>query len=546
MLAAALAVSAPVFGAPPVYDDHALVERNPLAHAPVQWRAIFATGYWSGSGIREGNEYRPLTILSFAALDPLGVAGQRVANGVLHALAACLAGEVIALLFVSSWIGAAAGLAFAVHPVHAEVLGSLVGRGELLAAGLGFGAWWAHLARRPRLAALAMGAAFLAKETAIAIPALVLLGDLARGAWRARFPGWLRLLVGLALAMAVRTVAVGGLTATEAIDPNDNPLAALPVESRMLSALASFGSAARLVLVPVGLMPDRVTEATIVRGLSDPRWIPGLAIVLLAPCLLAAVACGKPRAASFALAAGVFVVAYLPVSNLIFPVGTPLAERLLYVPSLGACLALATVLERSPIAARGVASLVVMGVLAAGSVAAIWPYRDELVLWQREYRLAPSNRKALVNLASSLTERKRLDEAVLLLRSGIARDPTHEPFHHALSGALAEQGKTAEAIAEAREALRLAPTDHQAMLELAGLLYDTGDEAEAEPLYRTVAGAFPGDGEPWWYLSRIAEHAGDRAGAAASMREAAMRYGAGSEWSHRAAAELARLGSAAR
>ena len=36
VLFAALVVNAPVLTAGPIYDDHALVERNPLAHAPIQ------------------------------------------------------------------------------------------------------------------------------------------------------------------------------------------------------------------------------------------------------------------------------------------------------------------------------------------------------------------------------------------------------------------------------------------------------------------------------------------------------------------------------
>jgi hypothetical protein len=41
-------------------------------------------------------------------------------------------------------------------------------------------------------------------------------------------------------------------------------------------------------------------------------------------------------------AASILVVPMLPASNILFPVGTVIAERLLYLPSLGLCIAVAS------------------------------------------------------------------------------------------------------------------------------------------------------------------------------------------------------------
>lgn len=543
VLLAALLVNVPLLGAGPVYDDHALVERNPLAHAPIRWRAIFTTGYWAGTGIRQGNEYRPLTMLSFAALDPLGLPAQRLANALLHGAVAVLVGELAALLLGLESARLVAGLVFALHPVHADVLGTLVGRGELLAAALGIAAWWAHLTARPRLAAGAVCAAFLAKEGAVVIPALMLLGDLLRGDGRPRLRPWLEATLGLVVAIAIRLAIMGGLLAVEPIGSGDNPLVGVAPGFRVLSALASFGTAARLTLFPVGLMPDRSSTVALVRAVTtDVRWVPGVVVLAVTAAALAVALRGARGARPWALALGVFVLAYLPVSNLLFPVGTALAERLLYVPSIGVAFAVAALAARLDGRGRAVATGALAAVLAAGSVAAVWPYRSELALWRRMVEVAPANPKARINLVAAYTSLERYDEAERAARDAVALAPGHAALHHALALTLSKRGDAAGALAEAGEAARLAPRDHAILLTFAGLLYDTGRESEAEPVYRAVVAGFPDDGEPWWYLSRIAEKRGDRGAALAAMREAAARYASDPEWGAQARREVARLG----
>lgn len=544
VLLAALVVNVPVLGAGPIYDDHALVVGNALAHAPIQWRTIFTTGYWAGTGIRFGNEYRPLTVLSFALLDPLGVVGQRVVNALLHALASLLVAELGAWILGSwrtAWIG---GLVFALHPIHADVLGTLVGRGELLAAALGLGAWWAHLASRPRLAAAAMCAAFLTKESSIVVPALVVLGDLCRGDGQLAVRRWLDLLVGLGSAIAIRVAVMGGVLAVESIAVADNPLAALPAAARVLSALASFASAARLVVLPVGLIADRSTLVPLVERITDLRWVPGMALTVAAALAIVLAALGRRGARPWALALGGFVFAYLPVSNLLFPVGTALAERLLYLPSVAIALGLAVWMARIPWPARRIAAGGLAVVLAIGCIHAVWPYRSGLALWQRVVARAPANVKARINLVGELIGARRFDEAVSVARIGIAAAPGNAALRSNLAEALAERGDLAGAIVEARAAAELAPHDLHTALAYAGHLYDAGRDDAAAQAYQAIGEAFPAAGEAWWYLSRLAERAGDRAAALAAMRGAAERYGAESEWGRRATAEIARLEAA--
>src|SRR2546428_247200 len=81
---------------------------------------------------------------------------------------------------------ALAGALFAVHPIHTEVVANIVGRAEILAAGLALLAllWWRAAGRgtRPLLASAgavaAYGLALFAKENATAFLVLLPLADL--------------------------------------------------------------------------------------------------------------------------------------------------------------------------------------------------------------------------------------------------------------------------------------------------------------------------------------------------------------------------------
>ncbi|XP_030844131.1 protein O-mannosyl-transferase TMTC3-like [Strongylocentrotus purpuratus] len=77
----------------------------------------------------------------------------------------------------------------------------------------------------------------------------------------------------------------------------------------------------------------------LVTSLSDPR---NLATLLLVSCLILLVlyAVFAEEALSF------LVLPFLPASNLFFPVGFVVAERVLYAPSIGYCLLVAKAMER--------------------------------------------------------------------------------------------------------------------------------------------------------------------------------------------------------
>jgi hypothetical protein len=202
--------------------------------------------------------------------------GYHLVNVALHVVVSLLVFALVARL--ATWLVAvAAALLFAVHPIHTEAVASVVGRAELLAASGFVLAWLAFLAsdRLPsaarwtarRIALEAAGsacffAALLAKENAIALPAVLALHDVLRPrsdgrptALRAHWPRYAVLVAIALLFVALRARITGQLAL--AVPPLDNPLITLSAFERVLTTIAVIGMYAWRLIVAVAAL-DRL------------------------------------------------------------------------------------------------------------------------------------------------------------------------------------------------------------------------------------------------------------------------------------------------
>src|SRR6266446_4012861 len=82
------------------------------------------------------------------------------------------------------------------------------------------------------------------------------------------------------------------------------------------------------------------------RSLLDGRFVIGLACLVLWAALLVLAWRRQRRLEAYGL--GWIAIAFLPVSNLVFSTGVLLAERTMYLPSVGLALAAGMALARVP------------------------------------------------------------------------------------------------------------------------------------------------------------------------------------------------------
>ncbi|MFH0982645.1 MAG: hypothetical protein V2A79_14065 [Planctomycetota bacterium] len=262
----AVGTFAGTLGYPFVYDDRPVIEQNPMITAPGGWLRVLLAPHWPPEQSLDPL-YRPLTMLTLKlnySLGGGGPAGFRAVNLALHALAAALVAALARRLWRRNSAAWVAGTLFAVHPSHADALGLIVGRSELLAGVFVTALLVRHLGLEKKVSdpflgvryhlttALLFLLALGSKEHAmIAWPALAMI-DL----WhRQRSPTpepWRPFLhrvvashhLGLIFALAVflfgRWIVFGGRTTLpeDLVDPFANPLIGQPTTVRLATPFA--------------------------------------------------------------------------------------------------------------------------------------------------------------------------------------------------------------------------------------------------------------------------------------------------------------------
>ncbi|MBI2404443.1 MAG: hypothetical protein HYV20_17220, partial [Gemmatimonadetes bacterium] len=190
---------------------------------------------------------------------------------------------------------------------------------------------------------LALGLGLAAKETAFAIPGIFLLIDWFDGNRHDERMGqrfrrhWVLWAASVAVSLEwlwVRSLVVGGLA-------GDQPAPGLEGESFVGRALVMAPVVleyVRLLFVPARLSADYSPDFLPAAAALTPRGVPGLAALALAVTVAVR---ARRRAPMVTLGLAWMGGTLLIVSNLIVPTGVLVAERGLYLPSVGAVLVLA-------------------------------------------------------------------------------------------------------------------------------------------------------------------------------------------------------------
>jgi len=329
----------------------------------------------------------------------------------------------------ADWSGAlAAGLVFAVHPVHVEAVANVIGLAELIAAAGVCLAVYAAVVRQDVLlsgAALVLG--LLSKENAVVVPALIgwawIVGLPSRPTSRRMLAFAASWVVIAGAYLAVRSVVLQPYARLHAIAPVFLGESAL---AGRLTAIAALGDVLRLLLVPLTLRVDySPAERTIVRSLLDGRFLIGLACLAVWAGLLVMAWRRQRRLEAYGL--GWIAIAFLPVSNLLFSSGVLLAERTLYLPSVGLALAAGAALARLPVPRLRIALglLVFAGGVRSAMRTPVW--HDDFSVTQSILQDSPDSYRGPARMAALYQSHRQPKRALIALRIATRtfdRDPT--------------------------------------------------------------------------------------------------------------------------
>jgi tetratricopeptide (TPR) repeat protein len=415
------------------FDNTALILQDPRIRAatPENLHLILTEQYWYNSttiGL-----YRPLTTFSYLlnyAIFGNGPhpAGYHWVNFALHAVNIALVYLLGLLLFqetkLKEHLALTLAAVWAVHPVLTESVTNIVGRADLLAgfgvlAGLlchvhgGAASGWRKPAYLAGLA-LATTVGLFSKESAVVVLAAMVIYDLAfHRTWRARAPGYLALAVSFLCFFYVRDRVLANLPS--AVVPfGDNPLVGADFWTARLTAIKVIGKYLWLLLWPSHLSCDYSYNQIPLFAWGDWKTLAAVA-ACVALAAVAMVCYRRSKPVFFFIA--FFFAALAPTSNLAILIGTIMAERFLYLPSIGfaGCLvwAVYTVCRRFPSVAP-VALALVSVAFAARTYTRNFDWFDDLSLWTSAAKVCPASYKTHTGLAYHVIVSKgaELDRAV--------------------------------------------------------------------------------------------------------------------------------------
>jgi len=402
---------------------------------------IFRHTYWWPVG--EVGLYRPATTLSYLfnyallgnAEQPLGY---HCINFLLHFFNVLLVYALALRLLRRFWPAVFVSALWAVHPVLTESVTNIIGRSDLLAAMAvlsGFLMYlksadsdtWQRYAWLAGLMAVTTVGVF-SKESAVAILGVVALYEFAfwgeRKQLRGLVPGCIAIGIPI-LAMLYQRAKV--LTASMPAHYSfvDNPLRGAHSVQARLTAIAVMARYVWFLVWPAKLSTDySYSQIPIATGtLHD--WVGWTAVIVVFAMVL--IQFNRNRLCFFF---GMFAfVTFLPVANLLFLTGTIMAERFLYLPTVGfaACVVVTVYAIQDRIRVRTLAPFALclfIACLATRTWVRNLDWQDELTMAVASVRTSPNSFKAHFNLATQLTKsdpmRSNISQEIAEIEKSIA------------------------------------------------------------------------------------------------------------------------------
>ncbi len=460
-----------------------------------------------------GGRYRPFTLLMFAA--EWEIFGNNPFIGhLINALLYGLTGLLIYWLFqmmlktnkqagYATFIALVTAFLYITHPIHTEAVANIKGRdeimtflGSILALYFSFTGYRYQKTYYHFLAGIVFLIALFSKENAITFLAVTPLAFyvFTRASADKILIYTLPYIIGAAIFLSVRGLILGwdfGGTPMELMNNPflkivDNRYVELALGEKLATILYTWGKYLVLLVFPHPLTHDYYPRHIDIMSFGNP-WVLLSALAYIVMGVYALIRLPKRDHIAFGIL--FYLLTFSIVSNLVFPIGTNMSERFLYMPSLGFCLVIAILLYR--LAARNEQiksfrslqlSLIIVGIvglLLAGKTVirnAVW--KDNFTLFTTDVNVSKNSAKLQNSVGGELTtqaakikdENQRnsmLREAVVHLKEAIRIHPTYKNAYLILGNAHNYLQEYETAIQYYQQALKLDANYPEALKNLA-------------------------------------------------------------------------------
>ncbi|GFO13852.1 heterogeneous nuclear ribonucleoprotein q, partial [Plakobranchus ocellatus] len=358
----------------------------------------------------------------------------------------------VCTMFMSEFTSFIASFLFAVHPIHTEAITGVVGRAEALSSIFFLGAFLAYSEStgyrqktrwKPLLLTVTLvTVAMLCKEQGITVIGVccvyevfvvqqstvqelwLILRNLLSG--KAGLPKWLKtsIMRGGFLVFSTTFLLFARIKVMGAQLPVftnfDNPASTSPTPARQLTFNYLLPVNAWLLLNPDNLCCDwTMGTIKVISSFLDPRNL--FTIIFYAVLILLsvyAISQQTQRSRAVVMSLALMVLPFIPASNLFFPVGFVVAERILYTPSFGFCLLVAVgfqVLRDRAGSGKGILDLMIIFLISShGAKTYIrnFDWESEYTIFRAGLRVNQGNAKLFNNVGHALEKVSKFAEAL--------------------------------------------------------------------------------------------------------------------------------------
>ncbi|XP_045530066.1 protein O-mannosyl-transferase TMTC4 [Pieris brassicae] len=516
-----------------VFDDtEAILKNNDVTS--VSWSEPFNHDFW-GSQIDSSlshKSYRPLTILSFKLnylinRRQLSAFQFKITNVVLHILCSTLLLIIYKIIlnkcnFKHSScmdVGFSATLLFSTHPIHVENVSGIVGRADILAAISFFlsflmydkamtGQCFGYLL----ISLLFSGTSMLFKENGITVLGFCIVYEIIaklkcikrdlkthninniRKKYNTSISRLFIVLCAIVILLYLRWMVMAGVKPV--FKSTDNPAAFANNSFTRIATHNYIYFINTLLLVwpqwscydwSMGCIP-------LIQDCSDFRIL--FIISLYAALCLFGVYIYKSRGHTriLILSTSLMIIPFLPASNLFYPVGFVVAERILYIPSAGYCLLVAVGLQKIIVRLKSLVLrkltlyLFYFVVLIYGlkSAQRSFEWQNEFKLFTSGLQVCPLNAKIHYNIAKVADAKDNLTWAMEEYKEAIRLYPEYYQAMNNVANLLKNHKQFGDAESYLRKALALKPDFPAAWMNLGIILASTKRYKQSEMAYKNA------------------------------------------------------------
>ncbi len=305
-----------------------------------------------------GGRYRPLSLVSFAIEHSIfgnNPGASHFINMLLYALLGMVIFIFLKRLLIDkptkysylTHLPFLAALIFIAHPIHTEAVANIKGRDEILSLLFSILAsihFLRYVDDGKKMKNLILGFVFfflalLSKENAITFVLIIpmMLWFFRSQNFKTIVPVLVSIIISVGIFLLLRQTFSNTSIDKEVTDIMNNPFFGMTVSQKYATIIYTFGKYLLLLLLPINLTSDYYPYQIAIHDFSSIGTIISL-VVCLYLLVIAFIQLRKKTIFSFLVI--YFAITLSVVSNLVFPVGTFMSERFLFMPSLAFCLLL--------------------------------------------------------------------------------------------------------------------------------------------------------------------------------------------------------------